>query len=93
MKKKKKTGLFVKVAAAIFILYALVTLTVLQAQINYRRQMSYQLVGQLSEQTLVGAKLREATGSELDQDAIVRLAREKLGYVFPGEIVLVDVSK
>lgn len=82
-----------RVTVAVFIVYALVSLTVLQAKINRQREVSRQLSEQIAEQMVLGAGLREATGSELDPAAIARLAREKLGYVFPGEVVLVDVSK
>ncbi|MCL2030330.1 MAG: septum formation initiator family protein [Oscillospiraceae bacterium] len=92
-KRKKRTGLLIRAAAAVFILYAVISLTVLQAKINRQRETSRQLSEQIAEQMVLGAGLREATGSEPDPAALARLAREKLGYVFPGEIVLVDVSK
>lgn len=92
-KKKKRTGLFVKITAVVFIIYAMVSLTVLQAKINRQKEMSRQLTAQIAEQMVLGASLRESIVSEPDRDAIARLAREKLGYVFPGEIVLVDTSK
>ena len=91
--RKKKSGLFVKVTVAVFILYAMVSLTVLQAKINRQKELSHQLSVEIAEQTVLGAGLQEAIGSDPDDEALARMAREKLGYVFPGETVLVDISK
>lgn len=93
VRQKKRTGLFVRVTVIIFVLYATVSLTVLQARINRQKEIAQALTAEIAEQSVLGVSLRESIGSEPDREAIARLAREKLGYVYPGEVVLVDVSK
>lgn len=92
-KKKKKSGLFLKVTVVIFVLYATVSLTVLQARINRQKETARQLAAEIAEQTVLAASLRVSIVSEPDRETLARLARERLGYIYPGEIVLVDTSK
>ncbi len=90
--KKRRMGLFSKVVVAIFAVYCAMMLLVLQVQINEKRAMTEQLQQRVEAKRLSNSALSEAIDSELDSEAITRLAREKFGYVKPGEIVFFDVS-
>ena len=43
-------------------------------------------------QQLLNAELYHATSGGIDRDYIAKLAREDLGYIFPGELVFQDIS-
>ncbi|MDR1736191.1 MAG: hypothetical protein LBR85_04900 [Oscillospiraceae bacterium] len=93
MRKKKKSGVFIKAAVLVFILYAVVSLIALQGKINREKEKAVLLREQIEDQTVLGARYREVIDSELSPEEAARLARKMLGFAFPGETVIVDTSK
>ncbi len=91
--KKKKLKLFPKLVMLIFVVYAVMTLLVLQPQLNKGREKNADLEAQVLQQKTANSALSEAIASEPDDADIRRIAREKFGLVDPGEIVFVDISR
>ena len=77
-------GLVTKVLIAAFAIYAACTLVNLQLRIN--------AAAQLNEQKLINAELTDAISGENQEEYIAQIARESLGYIYPGEQVYVDIS-
>lgn len=89
---KKKTPLILKILAGAFAVYAAVTLVSLQLQINSKKKEINQLNDQLSEKSAMNDELREFVNHGASDEYIADVARNKLGYVSPGERVFVDTS-
>ena len=90
-RKKKRVGLLTKIFIAVFAVYAAVTLVNLQIRINAAAEQEA-LQARLEAQKLVCAELNDAIAEGDNEDYIAKVARESLGYVFPGEQVFVDIS-
>lgn len=91
-RKKKRVGLLTKLLLAAFAVYAVCQLVDLQIRINAAAAEQAQLQTQLEAQKLECAELEDAIQKEDHADYIAKLARERLGYVYPGEQVFVDIS-
>ena len=92
MRRKKRVGLATKIFVAIFAVYAAFTLVSLQIQISAKREEQAALQGQIEEQSVRNAEIEDLLNSEDNDEYIARIARDKLGYVSPGERVFVDIS-
>ena len=64
----------------------------LQIQISAKREEQAALQAQIEEQSLRNAEIEALLNSEDNDEYIARIARDKLGYVSPGERVFVDIS-
>ena len=91
-RKRRRIGLFTKVAVVVFSIYAAVTLITLQIQINERRREETALALQLETAKARNASLAAAIGSEITDEMIAQQARSKLDLVAPGEKVFIDTS-
>ena len=85
-------GLVTKVLIAAFAIYAACTLVDLQLRINAANAEQQILSAQLNEQKLINAELNDAISGENQEEYIAQIARESLGYIYPGEQVYVDIS-
>ena len=92
MKKKKRVSGLAKTATAVFAVYAAFTLVSLQLQIAEKKEEQALLQAQIEEQELRNAEIKALLESENSDDCVARIAREKLGYISPGERVFVDIS-
>ena len=92
MKKKKRVSGLAKTATAVFAVYAAFTLVSLQLQIAEKNEEQALLQAQIEEQELRNAEIKALLESENSDDYVARIAREKLGYISPGERVFVDIS-
>lgn len=91
-RRKKRVGLVTKVLIAAFAIYAACTLVNLQLRINAASAEQQMLSAQLNEQKLINAELTDAISGENQEEYIAQIARESLGYIYPGEQVYVDIS-
>lgn len=91
-RRKKRVGLITKVLIAAFAIYAACTLVNLQLRINAANAEQQRLSAQLNEQKLINAELNDAISGENQEEYIAQIARESLGYIYPGEQVYVDIS-
>ena len=92
VRKKKTVNLLTKVLVTAFAVYAAFTMVSLQVKIENMKETQSRLQRELELQQLLNAELYNATSGGIDQDYIAKLAREDLGYIFPGELVFQDVS-
>ena len=92
MRRKKKVGLFTKVLVVGFAGYATFAMVSLQMQISQKKEEQAQLQAQVEEQALGNAETKALLESDNSDEYVARIAREKLGYVSPGERVFVDIS-
>ena len=90
-RKKKRVGLIAKVLIAAFAVYAACTLVNLQLRINAAAEQE-QLQATLDAQKLICAELTDAISGENQEEYIAQIARDSLGYIYPGEQVYVDIS-
>ena len=84
-RKKKRVGLVAKVLIAAFAVYAACTLVNLQFRINAAAAEQEVLLSQLEAQKLTCAELADAISGEDQEEYIARIARDSLGYIYPGE--------
>ena len=91
-RKKKRVGLVAKVLIAAFAVYAACTLVNLQFRINAAAAEQEVLLSQLEAQKLTCAELADDISGEDQEEYIARIARDSLGYIYPGEQVFVDIS-
>ena len=91
-RRKKRVGLVTKVLIAAFAIYAACTLVNLQLRINAANAEQQMLSAQLNEQKLINAELTDAISGENQEEYIAQIARESLGYIYPGVQVYVDIS-
>ena len=92
VRKKKKVNLLTKVLVTAFAVYAAFTMVSLQVKIEDMKDTQSQLRRELELQQLLNAELYHATSGGIDRDYVAKLAREDLGYIFPGELVFQDIS-
>ena len=64
----------------------------LQLQIAEKKEEQARLQAQIEEQELRNAEIKALLESENSDEYVARIAREKLGYISPGERVFVDIS-
>ena len=91
-RKKKRVGLVAKVLIATFAIYAACTLVNLQLRINAASSEQATLQAQLDAQKLANAELTDAVSGTNQEEYIAQIARDSLGYIYPGEQVFVDIS-
>jgi cell division protein FtsB len=95
MRKPKKSPLvpLVRLAVLAVTIYAAYTIVSIQGQVSAKRAEVAGLEQErvLREQQI--ARLNDELESPLDETAIARLAREKLGLVGPRERVFIDIGR
>lgn len=89
--RKKKRGTLLKVLLLVFAIYSAVTLISLQIQIDAKNKELSVLKNQIKQQTQKNGQIQSQLESELTDEQIARIAREKLGYVFPDERIYINV--
>lgn len=90
--KKMRRNHIVTIALAAFTVYVLVSLFVMNQDINKREQETAALTDKISEQTALNKELQEIVDNGVpDEDYVIRVAREKLNFVFPDERVFKDM--
>ncbi len=91
-RKKKRVGLVTKLLIAAFAIYAACTLVDLQLRINAAAKEQTRLQEELDAQQLVHAELEDAISGDNQETYVAKIARDALGYVYPGEQVYIDIS-
>ena len=92
MAKKNRSSTIAKTVFFIFALYASFTLISLQIDISKKRNEINGLSDSIAEQRVRNDALSTTIENSMQDDNIAQIAREKLGYVSPGERVFVDTS-
>ncbi|MBQ4562419.1 MAG: septum formation initiator family protein [Clostridia bacterium] len=82
-----RTNIFVKVAVIIVILVCLITILKLQIQFNSLNEEKKVLTSQVEEYREDIEELKAEMERPFDDEYVIRVAREKLGYHLPDEII------
>lgn len=97
IKAKRKKGanrqLIFRLAFIAFFVYTLVSFTMMQVDIAKRKELLADAQAQLNEETYINREITNILDSGENQEYIMRIAREKLGLVFPNEKVIVDFKR
>ena len=92
VQKSKHVGLLTKIFLCGFAVYAAFTLISLKMQISERTDEVKALEQSVAQQEMTNAQLSEILENGMTDEYIADAARDKLGYVKPGERVFVDTS-
>lgn len=82
-----RTNLFIKIAVSVMVVVCLVTILRLQIQFNQLNEDRKLLKEQVKEYSADIEELQAELDAPLDDEYIIRVAREKLGYHLPDEII------
>ena len=91
-KAKAKKNTLLRVSVILFLLYVVISLVQIQGSIQKNREQLAALEQQNEEQRIANKELERILMSDSDEKYIERIAREKLGFAYPDERVLIDVS-
>ena len=82
-----RTNIFVKAAVIIVIVVCLITILKLQIQFNKLNDEKKELSAQVDEYVEDIEELKAEIERPFDDEYVIRVAREKLGYHLPDEII------
>lgn len=89
-KRKAKKVKILKLALLVFSVYVVVSFVVVQVDISARRETLEAAQNELKQQEYLNKEIMSILNSGENSDYIMKIAREKLGFVFPEERVFVD---
>lgn len=84
---KSRMNFFIKAAIITFICFCLVTIIKLQFTFNELKQTNAELQKQIDNYEFSIEELDDQLERPFDRDYIIRIAREKLNYCLPDEII------
>lgn len=91
---KKRSNIFVKAAAVVFIVFCAVTIVKMQFEFNSLKEDKAEVEEQIKAYELKIDELEARLEEEFDTEYIMRVAREKLNFRLPEEIIFYnDLSK
>ncbi len=82
-----RTNIFVRIAVIIVIVVCLITILKLQIQFNKLNEEKKILAAQVEEYQEDIEELKAEIERPFDDEYVIRVAREKLGYHLPDEII------
>ncbi len=82
-----RTNIFVRIAVIIVIAVCLITILKLQIQFNRLNEEKKVLAAQVEEYQEDIEELKAEIERPFDDEYVIRVAREKLGYHLPDEII------
>jgi cell division protein FtsB len=91
-KNKAKKVKILKLAFIAFSIYVVVSFIVMQADIAKRKENLQTAKNELEQQQYLNEDIMSILNSGENTEYIMRIAREKLGFVFPNERVFIDIS-
>lgn len=87
MKINGRLNFFIKLAIAVFICFCIVTIVKLQFEYNQLREEEKNLKAQIVKVEDNIERLENELAAPFDDEYVVRIAREKLNYCLPEEII------
>ena len=91
---KKRSNIFVKAAAVVFIVFCAVTIVKMQFEFNDLKEQKAAVEEQIKGYRMRIDEYQARLEEEFDTDYIMRIAREKLNFRLPEEIIFYnDLSK
>lgn len=91
-KTRKRKGILLKLLLAAFLCYGLTSLVMLQLDLSRQNDKLDTVQRKITAQEQTNAELKTMLEQNNYSEYIARIAREKLGYVYPDERVFIDVS-
>ncbi|WMJ23660.1 septum formation initiator family protein [Paludicola sp. MB14-C6] len=91
-KTKAKKVKILKFAFIAFSIYVVVSFIVIQSDISKRKDNLDAAKNELEQQQYLNKDIMNIINSGENSEYIMRIAREKLGFVFPNERVFIDIS-
>lgn len=92
-KKKTKKSLIFKLALAAFFVYVAVSFTFMQVDISRRKETLEAVREEYRQQSYINQEVTNILNSGENADYIMKIAREKLGFVLPDEQVFIDYNR
>jgi len=90
--KKRKPSFFLKLALVLFAIYAVYNIIDISSGLRQRQEQIDLLEAQIYQLQVQNQELEEAIHSELTDEEIANIAREKLGYAFYGERIYINIT-
>ena len=91
---KKRSNIFVKAAVLVFVVFCTVTIIRMQFEFNELKENKEQVEEQIKNYQLKIDELQAQLDEQFNTDYIMRVARDKLNYRLPDEIIFYnDLSK
>ena len=91
---KSRSNIFVKAAAVVFIVFCAVTIIRMQVEFNALKESKTKVEEQIKVYELKIDELQARLEEDFDTEYIMRIAREKLNFRLPEEIIFYnDLSK
>ena len=87
MKKTARLNFFVKLTIIVVICFCVVNIIRLRSDYNNLRDREAELLKEREAYEEEIERIREELDHEMDDDYIMRIAREKLNYYLPDEII------
>ena len=84
---KARSGLFFKLVFAVFMIFCIYMILRLQLQFNNLNEQRKALRSQVDDMKYRNEELRSELNEEIDEDYMIKVAREKLDYHMPDEII------
>lgn len=91
--KKVKKSKIMRIALFAFFVYVVVSFSIMQIDISKHKESLNTIQTQINEQEYINKEIKSILDSGADTEYITRIAREKLGFVFPEERVFVDPNR
>lgn len=92
-KRKLKKNRIVGFALIAFTAYIVISLTFMSNDIKEKKEEIAQMQNQIDEKTILNKELQDVLDKGVSDDYVIKVAREKLKFVFPEERVYRDVHK
>ena len=91
---KNRSNIFVKTAVLVFVIFCSVTIIRMQFEFNELKEDKEQVEEQIRNYQLRIDELQAQLDEQFNTDYIMRVARDKLNYRLPDEIIFYnDLSK
>lgn len=91
--RKAKKSKIIRIAFVAFFIYVVVSFAIMQIDISKRKASLDAMQSEIKEQQYLNKQMQGILDSGTDTEYIMRIAREKLGFVFPDERVFVDPNR
>ncbi len=90
--KKRRTSFLLKVAFVLFVIYAVYNIVDISTGLRTKQEQIDTLRSDIYQLQVRNAELEEAIDSELTDQEIANIAREKLGYAYYGEHIYINIT-
>lgn len=90
---KPRKNRIVGLALIVFTVYIGVSLTLIHNDVKAMEEETAQVQADIEEQTILNEEMQNILDQGIDDNYIIKIARERLNFVYPEERVYKDVHK